>query len=217
MWIRPACVALAVFTAACGRLEYQPPAPEPAPNNVVEVPEPRSQVWNRLIAGVGKGYFAINNMDRSSGFLNLDWSGNTERYLDCGQISSHVSNARGKRSYVFPAAKANQVYEIMSYGRLFFVDRSMSADGRLNVILEEIAARKTRVTVNAQYTVRRTTKAQPAEGGESQSNESSIKLVSGGSASFPAVDGSSAVTCKATGELENSILSLVRQRSDSTD
>lgn len=200
-----------VVLAACGKLEYKPPAPEPAPTNVIEVQESRARVWDRLIAGVGKGFFVINNIDRSSGFLNLNWSGNTERYLDCGQISSQVSNARGKRSYVFPAAKANQVYEVMSYGRLFFVDRSMSAEGRLNVILEELAARKTRVTVNAQYTVRRTTKAQPAEGGDPLSNESTIRMISGGSASFPVTDGSSLVTCKATGELENDVLSIVRQ------
>ncbi len=211
--MRPLLVGtvLAALLGACGKLEYQPPAPEPAPGNAIELSEPRAQVWNKLIAGIGKGFFVINNIDRSSGFLNLNWSGSTERYLDCGQISSHVSNARGKRSYVFPAAKANQLYEVMSYGRLFFVDRSMSAEGKLNVILEELAARKTRVTVNAQYTVRRTTKAQPAEGGDPLSNEATIRLVSGGSASFPVTDGSKQITCKATGELENDVLSLVRQ------
>jgi hypothetical protein len=45
--------------------------------------KPRDAVWNAAVPALGKQFFVINNMDKSSGFINLSYSGDPETFVSC--------------------------------------------------------------------------------------------------------------------------------------
>jgi hypothetical protein len=174
---------------------------------------PREAVWNASVPELSKQFFVINNLDKSSGLINVSYTGDPEKYIDCGRVTSYVKNAQGERTYDFAAAKAQQSYEVMnpSVG-LFFIERKMSLDGRVNVIFEEVGPNETRVTANTRYVVQRQLTVRNAANNFPQSRSDTVSLNSGGSSFFPAgsASDSRATECVATGELEREVLSAIK-------
>jgi hypothetical protein len=151
----------------------------------------------------------INNLDKSSGFINLSYSGNPEAYVDCGRVVSYVKNARGERTYDFPGAVADQSYETLNPNGLFFVYRKMSLEGRMNLIFEEAAPDKTRVSVTTRYVLTRSIEVRPAAGGATQTRNDSISFNTGSGAAFPGLGGAQALECVPLGQLERELLYLI--------
>jgi hypothetical protein len=200
---------LALFVAGCaGKLDFIQPTTDPRVQNSQIIEKPRDTVWNAAVPTLGKQFFAINNLDKSSGFINLSYTGDPESYVDCGRVVSYVKNARGERTYDFPGARAEQSYEVMNAHGLFFVHRKMMLEGRMNLVFEELDQTTTRVTANTRYVVTRTIRAQNTQGA-SQSGTDSITFNSGTGASFKATQDGRATRCVSTGRLENDILSLI--------
>jgi hypothetical protein len=164
-------------------------------------------VWASTIPSIGKAFFVINNLDKNSGLVNVSYSGDPEKYIDCGVIRSDVSNMRGQRSYEFPAASAYQTYEIMQDGHLFFIERKMDLDGRVNLIFEPIGKSQTRVTANTKYVVRKSLRIARAEGGFPQSAVDSISFGAGSGATFAGRGAST--RCVSNGRLEQEVLDAV--------
>lgn len=208
----PALALVIVSLVACaGKVTYIPPsAPTTEYANSIVVDRAREDVWNDSVPELGKRYFVINNLDKSSGLINVSYSGDPEQYIDCGNITSFVSNARGERTYNFAGAKAQQTYEIMNSSGLFFIDRKMALEGRVNLIFEEVSPSRTRVTANTRYVVRRQSTVRTAMSEFPRSNDDSIAFNAGGSGSFNNGDGST-TDCVATGELEQEILSAIKR------
>jgi hypothetical protein len=206
---------LSTFVVSCaGKLDYIRPTTQPVlSSNVAIISKPRDAVWNASVPELGKQFFVINNLDKSSGFINVSYTGDPEKYIDCGRVTSYVKNAQGERTYDFPAAKAQQSYEVMnpSVG-LFFIERKMSLDGRVNLIFEEVGPNQTKVTANIRYIVQRQLTIRNAANNVPQSRSDSVSFNSNGSASFPAASASDnrATECVATGELEREILSAIK-------
>jgi len=209
-------VVLAVLSlslAACaGKVDYMRPTTHPAASsNVKTVERPRDVVWSASVPELGKQFFVINNLDKASGLMNISYTGDPERYIDCGRITSYVQNARGERTYDFSGAKAQQTYEIMNPGvGLFFIDRRMSLEGRVNLIFEEVGTSTTRVTANTRYVVMRTRVVRSAANNFPQTATDTISFNSGGGASFPANSQGQSAECVSTGALEREILSAVK-------
>ncbi len=206
---------VATFVVGCaGKLDYIRPTIQTARSaNVKVINKPREAVWNASVPELGKQFFVINNLDKSSGLINVSYTGDPEKYIDCGRVTSYVKNAQGERTYDFAAAKAQQSYEVMnpSVG-LFFVERKMSLDGRVNLIFEEVSPNQTRVTANTRYVVQRQLTVQRAANSFPQSRSDTLSFNSGGSSSFPAASATDnrATECVATGELEREILSAIK-------
>jgi hypothetical protein len=141
------------LVACAGKVDYIRPSAQTAPGqNTKLIQKPRDVVWATSVPALSKQFFVINNLDKSSGLINLSYSGDPEKYIDCGRITSFVKNAQGERTYDFAGAKAQQNYEIMNAGvGLFFLDRRMSLEGRVNLIFEEVDTNTTRVTANTRY------------------------------------------------------------------
>lgn len=206
-------VTLLLCVAACaGKVDYiRPTAQEGLSSNVKTVERPRDAVWNASVPELGKQFFVINNLDKSSGLINISYTGDPERYIDCGRITSYVKNAKGERTYDFAGAKAQQSYEIMNPGvGLFLVDRRMNLEGRVNLIFEESGANKTRVTVNTRYVVTRTNIVRNVANNFPQTNTDTISFNSGGSALFPVNAQGQYPECLSTGVLEREILSAIK-------
>lgn len=158
-----------------GRIDVVPPKPVELGDHSVVVNRTRSDVWAVAIPRLGKAFFVINNLDQSSGLINVSYSGDPERHIDGGTITSMVENARGPRTYTFPASRARQAYEQYANGALVGIDRRMSLEGRINIILEELQKEQTRVTVNVRYILTKTIMAQGGTNTETISFDSGKK------------------------------------------
>lgn len=207
---RSGIVLLAIVITGCaGRLDYIRPATNAHVENSEIIDKPREAVWNAAVPALGKQFFVINNLDKSSGLINLSYTGDPEAYVDCGRVVSYVKNLRGERTYDFAGAKAEQSYEVMNGSGLFAIQRTMSLEGRVNVVFEEMGPDRTRVTVNTRYVLSRVLQIQETGGG-SQNRNDSISFNSGSGASFPASRDGRATECVATGKLEHELLSLIK-------
>lgn len=161
---------------------------------------------------LGRKFFVINNLDKDSGIINISYSGDPEKYIDCGWINSYVKNARGERTYNFPASRAFQEYEVMDMEKgagLLFVSRKMNLEGRMNIIVEEISETQSRVTANTKYILTKTISVREVLNKLVGTSTDTISFNSGQEGIFP---GSGGTTCQATGKLEDEVLSLLTGR-----
>jgi hypothetical protein len=178
-------------------------------NNSVVINKPFEQVWSQSIPKIGKSFFVINNIDKSSGILNLSYNGDPEEYIDCGNIHSYVKNLRGERTYDFPAAQADARYEIWDRKagqNLWAVHRQMSLEGRMNVIFEKVTDSTTKVTVNTRYIVKKTVAISDVGSNATATTDDTKAFNTGGEASFPSQQGTK---CRANGKFERQILDLI--------
>lgn len=204
-------LVLVVTLAGCaGKVDYvRPTAPQGLTNQKI-VEKPREAVWNASVPELGKQFFVINNLDKSSGLINVSYSGDPESYVDCGRVTSYVKNARGERTYDFPGSRAQQSYEVMNANGLFIIERKMSLEGRVNLVFEENGSSQTKVTANTRYVINRNVTQRSAANNFPQSRSDSISFNSGGGAAFPANAEGQATECVSTGKLEREILSVIK-------
>lgn len=207
------CLAM----AACvrGQVGYVAPAPVDSKPAAIAISMPRADVWKAAIPKLGQTFFVINNLDQSSGLINVSYSGDPEAFVDCGRITSSVEDANGKRDYDFPGARAHSVYDAREGATIFSVERSMKLDGRANLILEEVSPTNTRVSVNVRYDVTRSVISRPQLtlishiGTVGASSVNSIQFNSGFRAAFaPAAGQSVGTTCQSSGTLERQLLAI---------
>lgn len=215
MHLHVTVIAFATLALAgcAGKVDYLRPTSQASSSaNVKVIDKPREAVWNASVPELGKQFFVINNLDKSSGLINVSYNGDPEKYIDCGRITSYVKNARGERTYDFAGAKGQQSYEVMNPGvGLFFIERKMSLEGRVNLVFEEVLPNQTRVTANTRYVIQRQQTVQSAAANNiPQSRIDSISFNSGGGTSFPAGSDGRAAECVANGALEREILSVIR-------
>ena len=204
-------VLLAIILTGCmaGKVDYSMPTTSPSDLNSKTIEKSRDTVWSSSIPKLGKQFFVINNIDKSSGLINLSYSGNPENFIDCGRITSYVKNARGERTYDFAGSSANQSYEIMNPNGLFLLERKMSLEGRMNLIFEEIDQNSTKVTANTRYVITRQVTSRNIASNFPQSKTDTISFNSGERASFPANNDGRALICVSTGKLERDVLSQI--------
>ena len=202
---RIAAIILIVLLAGCaGKVTYTPPGEAGSIRNTRTVQMPDAQVWSNLVRGLSKKFFVINNMDKSSGLINLSYSGDPSKYVDCGQMNSFVENARGKRSYIFDAASRHEIYETLLNGTLLNWDRTVGLEGRMNVLLTPLTTGSTRVRVNVRYILQLHAVASTPMG----------QVVGNFSKTITFDTGSPGrgieITCQSTGELEREVLDLAQ-------
>lgn len=199
-------LAIPPLLGACISSSFRivPPAPISPPTTSVVVQRPRAEVWRTLVPQIGQTFFVINNLDQSSGLINVSYSGDPMRFVDCGRVESYVKNLAGPRSYAFPVAQPQYEFEWYS-GSLFIVRRTSTLEGRANIILEQTADSTTRVSVNVRYVLSLNSQIQARVGGQSRQEAVTVSFTSreaGRSASGN-------TTCYPTGALEQKLLMLV--------
>lgn len=194
------------FLSGCaGKLDYIRPSPaSQVLSNTKIVERSRDAVWSEVVPALGKQFFVINNLDKSSGLINVSYNGDPLKYIDCGRIVSYVKNARGERTYDFPAASPNQQYEVMNDAGLFQVQRTMSLEGRVNMIFEEVGPTTTKVTASTRYVVQRQQTVRDTSGRNNLKTDV-MNFNSGAGASFP-----EGAFCQSNGALESELLMTVK-------
>lgn len=205
-------VAAAALAGCAGHVSYVGPTAQAQPGtNMVVIAKSRDAVWAAAVPELSKRFFVVNNLDKASGFINLSYSGDPEKYVDCGRVTSYVKNARGERTYDFAGSKAQETYETLNPNGLFFIDRRMSLEGRVNLVFEEVSATETRVTANTHYVVTRQSTIRSAANNGSASGSDNIAFNSGGRGAFPIAGGQVVATeCTPTGALEQDILTAFK-------
>lgn len=206
----PAALATLLTGCLAGGVTYTPPASRNKPiESSKSVSRAIDSVWKDSVAELGKNFFVINNIDKSSGLINVSYSGDPEKYVDCGFISSSVTNARGRRDYDFNAAKASTTYESTNGTNLFQTQRTMVLEGRINLIFQAIAPRETTVTANTRYSITRTNVIQMLGNPFPQTKTESVSFNAGQPGVLQNTGGNN-VICHANGELERAILELIK-------
>jgi Holliday junction resolvase RusA-like endonuclease len=193
-----------VISGCAGKVNYIPPTHSQNIQNSKVVNVNKNEVWKKVVSSLGSSFFVINNLDKESGFINLSYSGSPEKYIDCGQIDSYLSNARGKRRYVFPTSTGFKEYETMINGYLGFHKRKMELNGRINIVIQEEAPIQTRVTVNTRYVINKDIRSSNPQGQSYHSNES-ISFNTNGSSTFQ----EGCTECCATGKLEQEVFKII--------
>jgi hypothetical protein len=204
-------ICILLLAGCAGRQDYFAPSLHSASTmNSIIIDKSRDDVWNSSIPALGKEFFVINNLDKSFGFMNISYSGDHIKFIDCGRVISYVKNLQGERNYDFPGATANMNYEVMNDRGLFIINRKMSLEGRANLIFENEGKNKTRITVNTRYVVNRTITARNAANNFPFSRTDSISFNTGGTASFPEQTDGRATSCVPTGAFEKDILTAIK-------
>lgn len=201
---------ICLFLGGCvsGSFEYTPPNQLSKINNSKIIINNKDVVWKNTISNLGASFFVINNIDKSSGFINLSFSGNPEKYIDCGHVKSIVDNLSGKRVYDFSASSENKKYESYINGQLYAFDRGVSLEGRINIIIQEISNNETLATVNTKYIVNRDFNIFDVTGKKIESSRQSISFNTNNSDTFKSED-NKGTTCISSGLLEREILNLI--------
>jgi len=202
----PLFVLILITGCVSSSHDYTPPSASlSTAANFKEVDKSKEEVWNELITGLSGQFFVINNMDKSSGFINVSYSGDPERYVDGGELYFKVTNLRGTREYRFPASQANSQYEIFENGILSTVNRSLNLEGRMNVVVSEVNSQKTRVTVHTRYVLTANGFMQAVTGQSATIPSQTITFDTGNEGRT-----SAGHIFRPTGELEDSVLALVK-------
>jgi hypothetical protein len=193
-------------TLSClsGKYEYSQPNQYPIQTKSIVIEKPKEEVWNSLMAHVASSFFVINNIEKVSGFINLSYAGPPCNYVDCGWLTSEVTNARGTRNYGFPGCSEYQQYELYERqnGMLYYYQRTMKLEGRINILVQEEQPSRTRVTTNVRYMVTKVVNVNP---GNRVLNDT-IQFDTGGYAAFPGALSS----CRPNHKLEEDALKMVK-------
>ena len=137
-FVRVAVTLLAVaFLAGCGKVTYTAPIHSNNMKNYsVTIDKPFEDVWKSLIQYSASTFFAIDNYEKDSGLITLDFgSSNPSHYVTGGHFTVSAPGASFDGDYV-------QFFEMYRGGKL---------DGRMNIVVLPEGDDKTTVTVNARY------------------------------------------------------------------
>ena len=192
-----------------GKYDYTPPMSYPSITSSVTVSKPKDFVWKRLIAELSKRFFIVNNLDKESGFINVSYSGDPEKYINCGTITSYIKHLHDERTFTFPGSSAHQQYQ-MIIDMLYNVNREMTLEGRMNITVAVIDEKSTTVSSNAKYIVTRKTQMYNPQGMMVSNTSDTINFNTGGTGVFPMVIGRPiSLTCTSNGSFEKEVLDIV--------
>jgi hypothetical protein len=210
---------------ASGSGNYRPPAEafkDQGFQNSITIDKPFDEVWAKGISNIGKSFFVINTIEKDSGIINISYSGKPEDYIECGTITSEVTDASGnKRTYVFDANRSFYRYQCVEQGRSGFgtphpvllnITRSVSLEGRFNVVVQKINNTSTIVSVNGRYIVTKdintdSTAPQFFRGG---TMKDTINFNSKGCERFPGAGNFEGTECCSKNKLESDVLILFK-------
>lgn len=194
-------LGLVLFAGCAGRFDYVRPASVETPPHVLIVTKSREEVWRQVSRSLVKDRFLLDGIDREAGVVTLTYAGDPEPYVDCGYITSYVTNVRGERTYRFAAATASTEYEIMTGTEILSIVRRLTLDARIAVTMTAVDTTATRISATTRYTLVRTMLVHDAKR-RSRTISDFISFDTGQEATFPG-----AVACRASGMLETDVLS----------
>lgn len=130
-------IAIIVGLISCVKYpEYQPPAPLTynRDDNVRTINKSFEQTWVALVDYASSSFFAIDNFEKESGLMTLDFGlSDPAKFIDCGTIQAAAVKYNGPF-----------VEGIQAYGSAELV-------GRMNLFIKSISPNVTEIKIKARY------------------------------------------------------------------
>jgi hypothetical protein len=141
----------------------------------------------------------------------LSYSGDPEKYVDCGHVAINIKEGIGTTTYQFPASRRSVQFQLARGFSTSVVNRQMSLEGRINILFEELDKNETGVKVVVRYMVTRTGTQTVTDHLNNRTSTLPLPPLSfsfntGGSDS---AKGETNLTCRATGEMERALIALL--------
>ncbi len=124
-------------------------------SNEVQLNEPYTQVWDKLVKELSKSFYVINNIDKESRIINLSFSSQTPTdYIDCGETHRTFTQGDKTENFNYDIADST-VFKIalpinqnrLSFSNYAVIKRNTSLEGRANVYLAPLENDKSKTTV----------------------------------------------------------------------
>ena len=182
----------------CGTVKYNIPLDRPlGSERKIVINKGKDEVWNKLLQGVAERFFSINNIEKDSGFMNLSFrADNAELYVNCGDFV-----AMGKK---IPVADCGiSKHGNYSSGIWVFKSCETDANGRINILIQEISKNKSFIFVDIKFAVSHSTNLWNSWNGSSMYNNTVIVFDSNNTGT------NNGITCVSTGVLEKEVLSII--------
>lgn len=148
------CSVATLFFTGCAQsaLNYTPPSnfnPDDI-QTTKTISKDYNKAWDELVNKLSDNSFVINNMNKESGFINLDFSvSNPVSYVDCGRWIGYTKNLTGEANYNFSGAESTR-FSFISQS-LTNVQRQTTLSGKINILLQEVSPKKLMYKVNVRY------------------------------------------------------------------
>jgi hypothetical protein len=169
---RPLVVCMALWLAGCGSAErsFESTAAYEAPvehHIVVEtvVDLPFEATWDAMIRRLSESSFRVATLEKASRFVDvhLDLSSalataatRPGRYVDCGRTLRTFSDGESEERFDYAVVESSR-HRVSVAGddgyRVSDVDRRVGLEARASIYLQPEGGNRTRITVNARYTV----------------------------------------------------------------
>ena len=219
------CFAVVLFLSGCiapakVALDYTPPVQKEIKNEI-GVTAGFEATWSKLIRGMSKSFYVINNIDKESRLINISFSTskNISDYVDCGTSDRRFSLGRISKNTTYQVAgKSEYLYPSTAGGHYYFkVFRHPSLEGRSNIYVAP-DGNGTRISVNTRYiwAVSSWNEGYFYDALEGSTRKLVISKRKGGTSSpisfnTNSVGGDGSDTsCVSTGKFESEILDIVR-------
>ncbi len=176
---------IAIGVPGCVRPSYDPPAAYPDMILSEEVPLSKEKAWGVIMKNLAEKLFSINNIDKESGFINVDYSGDAIRFVDCGVFHFHNLSV-------------DWDYNLADKFNKDGLSHSAALDGRANLLLVPISPNSSKFSVHIRYVVT-TSQYQNGVGGSDRS-----VFDSNGVSKHAGAEG----YCRPNGELERDFLQM---------
>ena len=191
-------------------MNYTPPL-EIRESQTVILRDPFEAAWTKSVRALGDSFFVMNNIVKDSKIINLSYSGDPEKYVDCGHLTINVKEAIGRTTHEFPGARKRVKFKLVRGFSSTVVDRQMSLEGRINVLFEELDRNETSVKVVVRYVVTRTGTQTITDHFNNRTSTLPLPPLSfsfntGGSDSST---GETTSTCRPTGAMERAVIDLL--------
>jgi hypothetical protein len=197
--VLPGCYTLQLSSS------YTPPTLSLHEVRPVEVDKPLDSAWTQLIRGLATNAFDIVTMDRQTGLVSVAYTGDPEEYVDGGVLNNAVTVGPSVRhTYSYPATIADTSWTATFLGGVWRVERQVYLDGRVNIILQEAGDHRSRMTVNARYTLTINDFYQ-SPGTEPSTSQEVISFATGQTGKSR-----NGTIFQSTGRMEDAIVALVR-------
>lgn len=173
-------------------LDYLPPSGQPPGARSAFVRQQPWLVWGNILDHLQQQGARVSGLDEPAGELVVTYSGDPERYVDCGWIVTYEGDEFDR----VPAARSDASFLRRREGEVVTLERDMRLDARMNVDIEP-SGEDAIVRTDSTYVLTKTVESTEAE---QPLHTETISFGTGGSGAF-----SSGTTCQPTGELERMV------------
>jgi len=190
-----------VSLVGCSTLHYKTPTGNPEGyDKKIVIDKSKSEVWDALLIGLSDKFFAVNNIEKDSGFVNVSfYSNNACAYVNCGYYEKWENDSKN----IMNVCDCDPKMKFYS-GMWRFDTCSTTIEGRINILVQELGNDKSSLSVNIRnIVIHRANLWNTWDGRYRYINDTVVfdsKQVGHGQS----------ISCYSTGSLEDEILGIIQ-------